>query len=149
MNLRPALALIAAVVLTTPTHLHAQAPRKDPLVAGLLSALVLPGLGSFYAGHSGHGIRHVAIEAAGIAVVIGATRDGDIFTSSSASVGILGLGVLLANAIWATVTAVDDAHAHNRAIGPTSARIVGRLYAEPGVVALPHATGVLVLRIAF
>ena len=55
----------------------AQADRKEPLVAGLLS-WVFPGLGNFYAGQAGHGWRHIGIEVVGLGVLIaGAVQNAD------------------------------------------------------------------------
>jgi len=84
--------------------------EKDPLIAGLLS-LILPGAGSFYAGNTPHGVRHVVIEVASYAVLFGACNPGSTSTNNCGAALGLSYVALLGNTAWAIVTAVNDAHA--------------------------------------
>ncbi|MFQ5747045.1 MAG: hypothetical protein ACE5HF_07485 [Gemmatimonadota bacterium] len=57
---------------------------KSPGLAGVLSAFIFPGTGSFYAGNEGHGIRHVVI--GGVSLLGAAASAGDcdiVFHSGS------------------------------------------------------------------
>lgn len=85
--------------------------EKDPMIAGVLS-LILPGAGSFYAGNSPHGIRHLAIEVASYAVLFGACNPGSTVNGCGAALG-LSYVALLGNTCWAIVTAVGDARKAN------------------------------------
>lgn len=88
-------------------------PHKSLALAGVLSAYV-PGLGSFYAGDPGHGVRHLLAVplGGGLLFVLGSSM-GD----AGAVFGIAGLAVLLGNWPWAVVTAVRDAQEFNRNAG--------------------------------
>ena len=104
--------------------LDSGANTKNPALAGVLSVLV-PGLGSFYAGSTGHGIRHLAA----VPIIIGATALGlrgankDDGETEAAELLVLagGVGLLLANSVWSVVTAVGDVDEHNRMLS------IGRL----------------------
>jgi hypothetical protein len=117
--------------------------RKDPLVAGILSFFV-PGLGSFYAGNSGHGIRHLGIAVAGAVLYVSGTDctasgTGYGTSCSYSTAAQVGLGVILVDWIWATVVAVNDANAHNRrAGGAHPAGVAGRLDVAPSIVGLSN-----------
>jgi hypothetical protein len=95
--------------------LQERASRKEPVLGGLLS-WILPGLGSYYAGNSGHGTRHLVIWAGSIAViVIGVSQTEDGFSTGSSDALILGgLAALVTNTVWAIITGVNDANAYNR-----------------------------------
>ena len=96
---------------------------KSPVLAGGLS-LVLPlvlvnGIGSYYAGNSGHGTRHLLIGFASIGSLLAAVGSCvDVFAGrcSEAENTIITIGALayLGNWVWSTVTAVLDAGATNR-----------------------------------
>lgn len=99
------------------------ADRKDPLVAGILS-WIFPGIGSFYAGNSGHGVRHVLIEVGGFGLLIAgvAAAEDEILSTGDIQEGsegllIAGVAVLLVNGVWSIIAAVGDANAHNRGGG--------------------------------
>jgi len=114
------------------------AARKEPLVAGLLS-WILPGVGSFYAGNSGHGVRHLLISAGAVtAVVVGASAfdDNDEDATLSGVLIVGGLTLAVTNAVWGIITAVNDAHAANRVAG------VAR-YLDPGLVRLVPSTSLV------
>jgi TM2 domain-containing membrane protein YozV len=140
-------AYYTATPATYDTPIVQAADRKDPTVAGLLSWFI-PGLGSFYAGHSGHGIRHIAIHVGGLVLLVAglAAATDDLVCDSfgncnleEGSFALAGVGylVVLANDIWAIITAVGDANAYNRgAGGARPGRVVGSLYLDPSVRAL-------------
>lgn len=94
--------------------------RKSPALAGILSWLVWPGVGSYYAGNSGHGTRHLLIGVASMGTLIPllVTCDNDgfcDFDNDTARLSIaIGLGaVWLGNSIWSIITAVNDAEKRN------------------------------------
>ena len=104
--------------------------RKKPAIAGALSFVsgfvLLPGMGSVYAGNSGHGMAHfmVGIVAAGVFVVSinGAfqcyerecTPQQRNNARKRESLGPLALGAYVINYLWSIATAVSDANAFNR-----------------------------------
>ncbi len=93
--------------------------EKSPLLAGVLS-WIIPGVGSFYAENSGHGIRHLAIQGVGFGLLIwGAVETEDINVDVHAALWV-GLGVVVVNGLWSIVTAVTDANAYNRSLGGSS-----------------------------
>ncbi|MBI5601145.1 MAG: hypothetical protein HY944_06225 [Gemmatimonadetes bacterium] len=86
----------------------AEGEVKSPVAAGLLSLLV-PGVGSFYAGNSKHGFTHfgVALGAAFVAMAsCGQGHDSPCGGASDAAAL-----VTLVNWPWSIVTAVRDARA--------------------------------------
>ncbi len=100
---------------------------KSPALAAGLS-LVLPlvavnGIGSYYAGNSGHGTRHLLIGFASFGVMVaGLSSCGEGFLDCSAEWAIaLGAGAYLANWVWGAVTAGLDAGTHNRRQSETRA----------------------------
>lgn len=124
-----------------------EVPTKSPFLAGLFS-FVIPGTGSFYAHHSGHGLRHLIA----IPVIVGGTiagialagqDDGEVEWGEVIVLGV-GAGLLVANAIWATVTAVNDAKAFNART--SSARVTIRLKVRR---LDPLRTGVSLLQVYF
>jgi len=111
---------------------------KSPTLAALLSWLVWPGVGSYYAGNSGHGTRHLAIGAVavGVAVPLLVTCDNDgfcDFDNDGARLSVVaGLGaVYVANSIWSILTAISDAEDYNERVQS------GRVSFEPAVKPLP------------
>jgi hypothetical protein len=91
--------------------------EKSPFGAGLMSWL-MPGLGSFYAGDSGHGTTHLAI-AAGSFGLMAATADGcNLFGEDEPTCGVALAAALvfIGNGVWSIFTAVDDAKDHNRSL---------------------------------
>jgi len=98
-----------------PTGLQA-ADRKEPLVAGLLSWL-FPGLGNFYAGNSGHGVRHVIIEVAGLGLLVaGAAQNTDPNSLEVQGGGLIiaGLVVVVVNGVWSIFSSIKDVETYNR-----------------------------------
>lgn len=103
------------------------ADRRDPTLAGIMS-FIIPGVGSFYAGNSGHGLRHLGIHLGSYVLIGAAAASCDYDCSSNA--GMVGLGALalLANDVWSIFVAVNDAKAHN---GAAPGRVVGSLHLSP------------------
>ena len=94
--------------------------RKSPTLAAILSWLVWPGVGSYYAGNSGHGTRHllIGVAAVGAAIPLLVTCDNDgfcDFDNDTARLSVVvGLGAIaLGNSIWSIITAVNDAEKRN------------------------------------
>lgn len=81
-------------------------PRKDPVVAGLLSFLV-PGVGQFYNGNVGAGFGFMAGSILSYAVFFAGA------ITLSGEVVLLGLGGMLAVDIWSIVHAVKGAKSVN------------------------------------
>lgn len=106
--------------------------ERSPFLAGVLT-IVFPGLGSFYAGNSGHGVRHGVIGlVTGVAYYASADDCiGDIFGQNESSCGLFIVSSLafLANTIWATVVAVDDTKAYNRSLQTAGLRVAPELVA--------------------
>jgi len=94
---------------------------KSPPLAAFLSGY-FPGfaLGSFYAGHTSHGLRHLAVTGGSFALF--AVGLGMGFGGSEAGKVPFYVGVIafLGNWAWSTVTAVQDVNDHNARI--TAAR---------------------------
>lgn len=131
---------------------HNTAPRtqsaastKSPALAAALSFMI-PGAGSYYAGNSAHGMRHLLILGAGVGVwtmgaAIWATNtvddclSGDCDSSNDAGDVLMavGVGALVANQIWSIATAIKDAEDYNRAHTNVSAQAAGDLRLEPVV----------------
>ena len=88
--------------------------RRSPgLAAGL--SLVLPGIGSYYAGNSGHGTRHLLIGFASVGVMVAGFPRVDGFQKCSRGWAVaVGAWAYVGNWVWSTVTAVLDAGATNR-----------------------------------
>jgi hypothetical protein len=110
-----------------------QAPdRKSPFAAALLSWFV-PGVGSFYAENTGHGIRHVAIHLGGLGF-LALQLAAEFPTSNSAANVAGGVSVVVLNGIWSIITALGDANAYNRrAAGTVGARLGATLDFVPTV----------------
>lgn len=104
------------------------ADSKDPTLAGILSFLI-PGVGSFYAGNGGHGIRHLGLHLGSYVLIGAAVASCDYDCSGSGGLVLLGSLALLGNDVWSIFTAVNDAKGHN---GAAPGRVVGSLYLSPG-----------------
>jgi len=85
------------------------AAHKSAVAAGVLS-LWVPGMGSFYAGNTRHGWRHLGIHVASAGLVTAACHEG---IDGCNGVGGIGALALLGNFVWASITAVRDANAQN------------------------------------
>ncbi len=86
----------------------ADGEAKSPVAAGLLS-LVIPGVGSFYAGHSTHGFAHLGVHMGAALISMASCGQGkDSPCGGASDAAIL---VALVNWPWSIVTAVRDARA--------------------------------------
>lgn len=86
----------------------AEGEAKSPVAAGLLS-LVIPGVGSFYAGHSTHGFVHLGVHMGAALISVASCGQGkDSPCGGASDAAIL---VALVNWPWSIVTAVRDARA--------------------------------------
>ncbi len=108
------------------------ADSRSPQLAGVLSFVFPFGTGSFYAGHVGHGVRHLLITTVASSVLlVSAVHDLTLWGAGDGRVNgweRAALLALLANWIWGTETAVNDALAYNRRhrppAGPDSTRLL-------------------------
>jgi len=123
--------LEAPIQTVSAAPLPADSDLKSPALAGALSFLVPFGTGSFYAGHSAHGVRHLTISAAALAAGVIAndrlSRDDDELGSILALA--TATAALTVNWIWGTVTAVSDARAYNRR--RAASNVLGGLFIDP------------------
>jgi len=113
-----------------PSAAQAVPGSKSPGLAGVLSAFILPGAGSFYGGNEGHGIRHVVIGGVSAVAVAASAGDCDIvFGSDDSTCGVFIPSVLVfvGNWVWSIVAAVNDAKTTNRALGASGLRIAPEL----------------------
>ena len=106
--------------------------EKSPFTAGILSAAVFPGVGSFYAGNKGHGIAHLAV--AGVSAVggaIGSDTCNLVFSGPDDNCTLLGisLGVFVVNWIWSITTAVSDAKEFNQELRQKGLQVAPELVA--------------------
>ena len=117
MHVRVA-ALVASLVVTAPqagAQTLADTTNRSVLAAGLTSAM-LPGLGSWYAGDDRHAIVHGATAVALLAtgrVMSNSSRCDASCTGERDTAAYLVFLAFVTNQVWATVTAVNDARAHN------------------------------------
>ena len=121
------------------TLMQQRRAEKSPALAGILSWVVFPGVGSYYAGNSGHGTRHLVIGLGALTVtVVGlvqAVESIDQFGNiSGGGFALAGVGLLayMVNSIWSIVVAVNDAGAYNAGI----ASVI-----QPGVRILTLSSG--------
>jgi hypothetical protein len=111
-------------MLPTPTFGEPVSPimqqpgEKSTWLAGILSFFIPFGTGSFYAGNSGHGIRHLVI---GLAIACEGGWSEGYCDEDSAGWYIAGgfALVYLGNWVWGTIVAVNDASAYNRRLAET------------------------------
>ena len=131
----------------------ALAARKSPTLAALLSWFIFPGVGSYYAGNSSHGTRHLLIGIATLAPTIAllATCDSDGFCDFDHDAARLSLTIALAagfvaNEAWSILVAISDAEKANEAAGVSLAPAVLGLSAP---AAGPPGIGVRLVRVTF
>ncbi len=117
------LAMLPTPVIGEPLGPILQQPgEKSTWLAGILSFFIPFGTGSFYAGNTGHGIRHLVIGGTSFTgMMVGwaiACEDWSEGYCDEDSAGWYVAGgfalVYLGNWIWGTVAAVSDASAYNR-----------------------------------
>jgi hypothetical protein len=97
------------------------ADSKSPVLAGVLSFLI-PGVGSFYAGNTNHGLVHLGIDLGAIVVMSAG------FSGNNQGAADVGYFAYIGNWIWSIFTAVGDANAYN---GSPSGKAVGELDLQP------------------
>ncbi len=116
----------------TPQQTVVFVSEKSPFTAGILSAAVFPGVGSFYAGNKGHGIIHLAV---GVVSAVGVQAGSDdcnlIFSGPDDNCTLLGvsLGVFVVNWIWSITTGVSDAKEYNRSLRQRGLQVAPELVA--------------------
>jgi hypothetical protein len=96
----------------------------SPAAAGLMS-LVIPGLGSFYAGYGRHGGTHLGIAAASLAVMVAGVAaalsecpilsDQPCNSSGGSALAAIGFVTYGVNDIVSVFTAINDANRKNAA----------------------------------
>jgi len=113
------------VVLTQPVP-----GEKSPVLAGALSGLLFPGLGSFYAGDSPHGVRHAVIAGVTIVGMIAGSSECELFDQNDDCV-VSGISAIafLGNWVWAIVVSVNDANDYNGSLNTAGLQIAPRLIA--------------------
>lgn len=114
------------VATPAPSWLQQELPppgMKSPGLAAVLNLFIPYGVGNFYAGNEGHGVRHLAFGLGSVAVTLGglAAACDDTFTfcdEESAGFYVAGVGALgiFTNWVWGIVSGIGDAKAHNRMI---------------------------------
>jgi len=90
--------------------------EKSAATAALLNALLLPGIGNFYAGNSGHGLRHLGLALGGSAVVvvgIGVWNADDDWERGDEIIWT-GLAIVAGNWVWSIFSGIEDARAAGR-----------------------------------
>jgi hypothetical protein len=118
--------------------------EKSPALAGLLN-VVLPGVGNFYAGNNGHGIRHLAFAVGGLALMaFGATQaaDENLEYDAVGGVGLALVGgvVFYGNWVWGIFSGIQDARAANRPVG-SNGGVASILQPQLVPLGLPSAVG--------
>ncbi len=135
--------------------------RSPVLAAGL--SLVLPvvfvnGIGSYYAGNSGHGTRHLLIGFGSVGLMVaGLGTCFDSFSNCSADWAItIGAVAYLGNWVWGTITAGLDAGEYNRRQSGTQAARFGPRFEVLTAFTLStsaaperHRLGLQLVRLAF
>ncbi len=141
---------------------QAGASTKSPALAAGLS-LVLPlvavnGIGSYYAGNSGHGTRHPLIGFGSVGLMVaGLGTCFDAFSNCSADWAIaIGAVAYLGNWVWGTITAGLDAGEYNRRQSGTQAarfeprfEVLTAFTLSTSVAPERHRLGLQVVRLAF
>lgn len=104
--------------------------EKSPVLAGALSGLLFPGLGSFYAGDSPHGVRHAVIAGVTIVGMIAGSSECELFDQNDDCV-VTGISALLfiGNWVWAIVVGVNDANDYNRSLSTAGLQFSPQLIA--------------------
>ncbi|MFN8582571.1 MAG: hypothetical protein U0163_16550 [Gemmatimonadaceae bacterium] len=101
---------VAQVVATTaPAETVYVRVRREPAGAGVLSYL-FPGMGSFYAGHTRHGVTHMALTFILVGVSMSESPSGEWDDDTQRTL----FTAYVVNWGWSIVTAVRDARANNR-----------------------------------
>jgi len=133
--------------------------EKNATVAALLNALLLPGIGNFYAGNTGHGLRHVGLTVGGAVLILaGATEslEGGAAPDDGEALLVVGGVVLVGNWVWSIFSGISDARAAGSVTSTTASMIQPRLIplASPQAVGDPsgmatHRLGLELVRFGF
>jgi hypothetical protein len=124
--------------------------EKNPTVAALLNALLLPGIGNFYAGNVGHGFRHVGLGVGGTALLVAGLAECAEFSCDDSNAGqalaVAGLIVITGNWVWSIFSGIADANAAGGSSGPggSMASII-----QPQLVPTTNRLGLQLLRFTF
>ena len=137
-----------------------QPGEKSTWLAGLLSFFIPFGTGSFYAGNSSHGVRHLVIGGTALAgTLVGlaiACDDGlEYCNENNGGFWVAGGFALVwaGNWVWGTIVAVNDAKAYNRQLAevgfaPGLKMLAPVWTATHGTVSSP-AVGIQLVQITF
>ncbi len=115
--------------------------EKSVALAVLLNALVLPGVGNFYAGNTGHGVRHIGLAVAGAVLVLaGASEslEGGAKPDDGEALVVVGGVILIGNWVWGIVSGIEDARAAGRP-GVSSSGTASMLQPRLVPLGLPRA----------
>jgi hypothetical protein len=106
--------------------------EKSGFLAGALSGLVFPGLGSFYAGNNGHGVTHLAVAGASFGgMLVGSSSCEIVFAGPDSDCTLVGISavVFLGNWIWSIFTGVNDTNAYNRSLSTEGLQVAPEVVA--------------------
>jgi hypothetical protein len=115
--------------------------EKSPAVAALLNALLFPGIGNFYAGNSGHGLRHVALAVGGGAILLAGF--GKVYgegQNEGDGLALAGLLVVSGNWVWSIFSGIGDARAAGSSGGPGGG-VASIVQPKLSLLGLPRAVG--------
>ena len=116
--------------------------EKNPAVAALLNALLFAGIGNFYAGNSGHGLRHVALAVGGGAVLlVGAGKVYGEGQNAGDGLFVAGLLVVSGNWVWSIFSGIGDAQAAGRPGGGPGGGAASMIQPKLSLRGLPGAVG--------
>lgn len=139
---RPSVASFGAVAPGPGLPLPQSTGEKSAAVAGLLNALVFPGIGNFYAGNHGHGLRHVGIAVGGgvVAFAVIVLDDADDDDDVGRAVFLAAAVVVTGNWVWSIASGIKDAQAAGRP-GGSGGAVTFVLRPQLVPLGLPHTAG--------
>ncbi|HSM08764.1 MAG TPA: hypothetical protein VLA33_07070 [Gemmatimonadota bacterium] len=113
-----------------PAATQAPASERSPVLAAALSGMLWPGMGSYYAGNSGHGTVHAAIAGAAVLGMIAGSSDCSYFDPEDAC-ELLGVSAIVfaGNWIWSIFRGVNDVKEYNRSIQRARLRVALQMVA--------------------
>ena len=115
--------------------------EKNPAVAALLNALLFPGIGNFYAGNTGHGLRHVALAVGGGAImVVGLGQVYGEGQNEGDGLALAGLLVVSGNWVWSIFSGIGDARAAGSSDGPGGG-VASIIQPNLSLLGLPRGVG--------
>jgi hypothetical protein len=98
--------------------------EKSVALAVALNALLLPGVGNFYAGNTAHGLRHVGLHLGGGVLVlagVGESLEGGAAPDDGEALLVVGALILAGNWVWGIVSGIEDARAAGSSSGSSGA----------------------------